>query len=191
MKQAGWIQTYSGKKFWPLEPHSDDICIEDIAHALSLICRFGGHCKEFYSVGQHSIVGAQYLKRKGNIHAAYEFLFHDASETYLCDLTRPIKHASLLGSQYKKAEKKLQQAVASKFNFDFPNSKLVTQTDIRMLLTEKRDLLIHSDAEWVEKEDEYPCFKDKIVPWSPVETEQGFLRTYHSLSATLFKNTFV
>ena len=57
-KQAiskGWIQTFTGKRMYPLDPKPEDICIEDIAHALSNICRFTGHTKKFYSVGEHSI----------------------------------------------------------------------------------------------------------------------------------------
>lgn len=44
-----WIQTYTNKQFWPLDPRPEDVCIEDIAHALSLQCRFTGHVREFYS----------------------------------------------------------------------------------------------------------------------------------------------
>ena len=50
-----WIQTYSGKKFYPLDPRPEDIDIRDIAHALSLNCRFNGHCRCFYSVAEHSV----------------------------------------------------------------------------------------------------------------------------------------
>ena len=51
----GTMNTYSGKKFDPLEMTPDNVFLEDIAHALSLLCRGGGHLKHFYSVGQHSI----------------------------------------------------------------------------------------------------------------------------------------
>jgi len=127
-----WHQTYTGKKFWPLDPHPDEICIEDIAHALSLLCRFGGHCKEFYSVAQHSVLGANELfweYKENNTDADYisfaiHFLLHDATEAYLCDLPRPIK-----------------RAITTKFNLDYPMPEIVNVTDSRMLLTEKRDLL--------------------------------------------------
>jgi len=54
-RNGDWIQTFSGLQFWPLDPRPDEINIEDIAHALSLQCRFGGHCNRFYSVADHSI----------------------------------------------------------------------------------------------------------------------------------------
>jgi len=51
--KTDWIQTYTGKPFWILEPHADDIDIVDIAHALSMLCRYNGHTKRFYSVAEH------------------------------------------------------------------------------------------------------------------------------------------
>ena len=50
-----FVHTHTGKKFHFLDPHSDEICIEDIAHSLSLKCRFNGHTSSFYSVAQHCI----------------------------------------------------------------------------------------------------------------------------------------
>src|ERR1019366_6096193 len=49
------IRTYTGILFDFEEPEASPICIEDIAHSLSLLCRFAGHCREFYSVAEHSI----------------------------------------------------------------------------------------------------------------------------------------
>lgn len=39
-RKGVWIQTYTGRMFWPLDPRPEEIWIEDIAHALSLQCRF-------------------------------------------------------------------------------------------------------------------------------------------------------
>jgi len=58
-----WIQVHSGRQFWPLDPRAEEIDIGDIAHALSLVCRFTGHVKEFYSVAQHSVLVALTVKR--------------------------------------------------------------------------------------------------------------------------------
>ena len=52
---ADSILTYSKIRFCPLEPVEEDIRIEDIAHALSLMTRANGHIPHFYSVAQHSI----------------------------------------------------------------------------------------------------------------------------------------
>ena len=49
------ITTYTGIHMNPLDPRPEDFRIEDIAHALPLICRGNGHVKTFFSVGQHCI----------------------------------------------------------------------------------------------------------------------------------------
>ena len=46
-----YITTYTGLHFRPTEPDSDLIRIQDMAHALSLICRGNGHVQTFWSVG--------------------------------------------------------------------------------------------------------------------------------------------
>ena len=62
-----WIQVYTGGQFWPLDPRPEEIHIEDIAHALALTCRFTGHCREFYSVAQHSLLVSYYVADQGGV----------------------------------------------------------------------------------------------------------------------------
>lgn len=57
-EDSSWLQTFTGKKIFPLNPRTEDICIADIAHSLSMQCRYNGHTKLFYSVAQHSAVMA-------------------------------------------------------------------------------------------------------------------------------------
>ncbi len=82
-----WIQTYTCKKLYPLSPRMEDICIEDIAHSLSMLCRFTGHCKRFYSVAEHSILVSYFCDPADRRHA----LLHDGSEYGLTDLPTPLK----------------------------------------------------------------------------------------------------
>ena len=88
-----WIQTMSGVIFYPLDPRPEEIRIEDIAHALSHQCRFAGHCREFYSVAEHSVRVSRELPQEFMLWG----LLHDASEAYLVDLPRPIKRWSAMG----------------------------------------------------------------------------------------------
>lgn len=84
---TGWIMTYTGRRFWPLDPTPEDVDIRDIAHALAMKCRYGGHAKRFYSVAQHSVIVSHYAPREH----AMAGLLHDAAETYLADIPRPVK----------------------------------------------------------------------------------------------------
>ena len=96
-----YITTVTGKHF------------EDIAHALSLICRANGHFKYFYSVAQHCIACAEEAVERGcSVEVILGCLLHDASEAYLCDVTRPVKKHI---TQYLQAEEKLQEVIWKRF----------------------------------------------------------------------------
>ncbi|KKM07785.1 hypothetical protein LCGC14_1730500, partial [marine sediment metagenome] len=86
--------TYSGRKISILYPGVEDINIEDIAHALSLQCRYNGHCNKFYSVAEHSILAARMFKARYGIKFECDFIYtlmHDAAEAYVGDLISPVK----------------------------------------------------------------------------------------------------
>ena len=86
------MNLFSGHRIDPLHIKEDDIYLEDIAHALSLICRGNGHIKYFYSVAQHSLNCAKEAQSRGySKHVVLSCLFHDASEAYMSDLITPIK----------------------------------------------------------------------------------------------------
>jgi hypothetical protein len=86
-RKGDWIQTFTGRQYWPLDPHPSDVCIEDIAHHLSMLCRFTGACKRFYSVAEHSVHVSYLVPPELALHG----LLHDASEAYCNDIARPVK----------------------------------------------------------------------------------------------------
>lgn len=87
-----YITTYTGKHFKPTEPDPNLIRIEDIAHALSLMCRGNGHVKTFWSVGEHCICCAKEAAARGlSERIILACLLHDASESYMSDVPRPFK----------------------------------------------------------------------------------------------------
>lgn len=89
-----YIKTYTGKRFWPMKPEPEKLCIEDIAHALSLLCRGNGQVSAFFSVGQHCIYCAKEAEARGcSEKVVLACLLHDASECYLSDVPRPVKQA--------------------------------------------------------------------------------------------------
>ena len=110
---SDYITTYTGKHIDPVHPISDLICIEDIAHALSLICRGNGQVKTFFSVGQHCINCAREALARGySNRIAFACLLHDASECYLSDVPRPFKK-TLTG--YKEQEENLLNLIYQKY----------------------------------------------------------------------------
>ena len=120
----GWIQTYTGKRFWPLSPERGEICIEDIAWALSNMPRFAGHASRFYSVAEHSLTVSRHcpvgLKLAG--------LLHDASEAYLCDIPSPVKYHEEFGF-YRDIEAHLQARINNVFRIGFINA--MNRTEIK------------------------------------------------------------
>ena len=124
---GNYITTYTRKHFDPINPDAELICIEDIAHALPMICRGNGHVSSFWSVGEHCILCAKEAAAKGySNRLVLAALLHDASEAYLSDITRPLKkHLEV----YLQAESKLQNMVYGMFLGELPNEQEREQID--------------------------------------------------------------
>ncbi len=136
-RKGNWISTYCMKRVYPFDPRMDEICIEDIAHALSNICRFTGHCSEFYSVAQHSVYVSVHVNQKN----AMCGLLHDAAEAYLNDIARPVK-IDIRMHLYAEAEVYLRDFILAKFGVNTGNGlpDEVIEIDNKMITTEARDL---------------------------------------------------
>ena len=137
------MNTFSGKKFDPMHMNSEDVSLEDLAHALSLLCRGGGHLKYFYSIGQHSINCMKEARARGwSKRVQLACLLHDASEAYIADIIRPVK-AHL--PEYYKIESKIMTCIFDKFGLDDlseeENSRW-KQLDDEILDHELRELMI-------------------------------------------------
>lgn len=174
-----WIQTYTGRRFWPLEPRAEDVFIEDIAHALSNICRFTGHTLQFYSVGQHSVLCSYAVPESDALWA----LLHDASEAYLSDFARPVKYHSAFKQAYCAAEDRLQRVIADAFSLGWPMPASVKVADNRLLATERRDLMRTTDLAWSLDAEPLP---EIIKPLSPVTVEHYFLERFAELQNQRF-----
>lgn len=170
---SAWIQTYSGRRFNPIKPNYKAIVIQDIAHALSMQCRFSGHCREFYSVAQHSVLVSHICGED-----ALWGLLHDASEAYVVDVPRPIKRSGKFQA-YIEIEEMVQKAVCERFGLALTEPHSVRKADKIMLATEARDLMSPLHPDWKQPADPLPF---TIVPWSPKEAEANFLRRFDTLS---------
>jgi uncharacterized protein len=173
-----WINTYTGRKFHPLNPNISDVCIEDIAHALSMQCRFTGHCSEFYSVAQHSVLVSYLCDTEDQLHG----LLHDASEAYICDLSSPLKRSGAF-ENYKMYEKKIQDAVFSKYGLSIVEPASVKKADMLIFATEARWLLKDIHPKWKIDVKSLPM---KIEPLNPKEAKQLFLDRFNELAPTGF-----
>ena len=175
MSKYDVIVTYSGRVVRPLDPDPETICIEDIAHSLSLQCRFTGHTREFYSTAQHSVLVA----RACEVWPLWGLL-HDASETYLSDIARPVKKTEW-GKTYLEAEDRLQECVAEAFGLPWPMPDEVKKADNLLLNTEMRDLMPKNIKEVDNPANGYTVAPYRIKPWFPTFAEQMFMSEYNWL----------
>lgn len=169
-RNGDWMLTATGGIFYPLDPLASEVRIEDIAQALSQICRFGGHTPEFYSVAQHSVL----VSHACDPADALWGLLHDASEAYLADIIRPVKR-HIVG--YREAEARVMVAVCERFGLALEEPASVTIADGRVLGAEKRDILPHPPRVW----DAPDPINDRITPWPREEAKHRFLARFAEL----------
>jgi 5'-deoxynucleotidase YfbR-like HD superfamily hydrolase len=192
--EDNFIRTFTGRKFWPLDPHADEIFIEDIAHHLSNECRFSGATYCHYSVADHSLRVSKVAEQKAlripfvgpdaqalRIHAAREMAFwgllHDASEAYLKDIPRPVKHAPGFGELYRAVERMVMAEVIIRFDLSPIEPPLVKIADQILCSTEKRDLMTDSTSRSGAE-----VLPETIFPLNEHTAEAEFLRRFEALT---------
>ena len=167
------MQTYTGKKFWPLKPNPEDVCIEDIAHSLSLLCRYNGQCNEFYSVAQHSVFVSQ-------LELSLEALLHDAPEAYMGDVITPLK---IFLPFVKRIERNLERTIFQHFGIETYDKKAIKHADKIALYTETRDNMSPPPEEWKDaRKYTHLLPPERIIPLGPKESEILFLERYQELT---------
>lgn len=169
------IAIYSGKIFNIERPETSEFTIIDIAHALSQLCRFTGHCNRFYSVAQHSV----YVSRLCPPHLKLYGLLHDSAEAFIGDVATPLKR---MLPDYKAIEYNVEKAVLERFGLPVEMPPEVKLADTRMLATERLEL-INSPVD----EEKWAFLKGvllapfPIVPMNPAEANLFFLEEYSKL----------
>jgi 5'-deoxynucleotidase YfbR-like HD superfamily hydrolase len=176
-----YLQTVSGRWLNPFDPDPGQIDIGDIARALSNQCRFGGHCRAFYSVAQHSVLVSELVERRGgDTEDVFAALMHDAGEAYLGDMPHPIKHRSPLGAAFREAEKHLERAIRERFGIRADVAGL-KPADRALLATERRALSAET-WHWPELDGVEPL-EMELRAWSPEEAERAFMSRYAELQS--------
>lgn len=192
-----WIATYHKPKGFvrPLELVPEDIYVEDIQHALSNLCRFNGHCREFYSVAQHSVHVSEWLSRNGySLRTQFLGLIHDASEAYVGDMVRPLRRHSSMDA-FNFACKDIQRKITNKLCAPFPGAphrwwvdpeikSPVKMADNDILSSECQQLFNITPDHW-----DLPSPKDffHIKPISPRDAKILFEERFHELSVALME----
>lgn len=176
--RGDWMQTATGGQFWPMDPRAHEVSIEDIAHALSLLCRFGGHCLRFYSVAEHSVLLARLIKMRGApARVRLWALLHDAAEAYIVDVPRPLKPFLV---NYKQAEASIMRAIEYRFGLHLGMPDLVKQLDRAILVDEMRQNMAPAPAAWTSLEGIEPAGV-QLQFWTPRQARIEFLREFRSI----------
>jgi uncharacterized protein len=174
-----YLQTVSGRFVNPFEPDPEQLDPGDIACALANLCRFGGHCRPFYSVAQHSlIVSGLVEERGGDAEDVFAALMHDAAEAYLGDMPHPIKHRSPLGAAFKAAEEHLEHAIRARFGIR-AGVPAIKRADRALLATERRAFSAET-WHWPEL-DGIEALDLELEAWAPAEAERVFADRFAEL----------
>lgn len=178
-KDDQWISLLSGAHFNYNKPEESDVTIEDLASALSNVCRFAGHLPRFYSVAQH-LVNTSHIVSPEN---AFTALMHDTTEAFTNDIPTPLKWALPI---FKELEVKTESAMAKKFGFEYPYPAEVKEADTIMLMLEKYYVKECNDY-WPN----YEKYTKRVVnpykklvdldSWQPRRAKREFLERYEEL----------
>lgn len=172
-RKGNWFQTYTGRRFYPMDPRPEDFDLKDIAHALANVNRYGGHLDRPYSVAQHSVLVSRHcppgLEMCG--------LMHDAPEAYIGDMVKPLK---LMLPQFQEIEDGVWRALAKRFDLPEEMPDEVKRVDLQMLGTEVRDLMDQPVGDWhlALGVDLLPI---EVTPWDWQKAEAEFLYRYLDL----------
>jgi hypothetical protein len=198
MKQPElWMQTFTGKLVDVEHPCPDDVDVQDIAHALSMTCRFGGHCRDFYSVAEHSVLvelsappvnpewDEETSSETNHLHyrkSRLALLLHDAAEAYVGDLVTPVKKI-LAGADL--LETTWLEAIEQKFDLGTRLSRpdlFVKQNDLAVLAAEVVTLFHPVQSTWWNVVDR-PRKKLNLHVncWPPRVARQKFLDHFYHL----------
>ncbi len=174
-RTGDFMQTYTGRQYWPCDPRPHEVYIEDIAHSLGLQCRYAGHCIKFYSVAEHSVLIARHLAAKHAPEVALAGLLHDAPEAYCVDIPRPLKPYL---TNYRAIEQDNWLAIAARYRLSAEIPDEVHDADNRIIADELVNL---REMPWHAKHDR--PLGVKLRYWSPEEAELEFLATFDALMA--------
>jgi hypothetical protein len=177
--RGNWMQTQSGRRFYPMDARPEDVDPGDIAHALAMLCRYNGHVDRFYSVAEHCVLMSYAVPTE---HALWALL-HDAAEAYVGDMVRPLKQHM---PTYRAAEDRVLIAIAQRFHLtrhatDAPGMpREVKMVDARILLDERNALMANTQHAW--DVDDLQPLGVTIEGWQPERAKGEYLLRLRDLT---------
>lgn len=170
-----WMETYSGVQYYPANPRARDVRIRDIAHHLSMLCRYTGAVKRFYSVAEHS-VHVSYMVPPEDALAG---LLHDAPEAYVSDLNWPLKQSWLIWG-HRIIERRNWRVIAQKFMLPEALPPSVHEADMAILHAERAALMPRTGTKW-HGADAVATRAAVIMCWTPEQAEHEFMRRFYEV----------
>jgi uncharacterized protein len=171
-----WTHTYTGERCYPLLPEENVYRIEDIAHALSNVCRYGGHTKYHYSVAQHCLaMAALCTDKKSKLYA----LLHDATEAYLGDIPRPLKNSGFY-KEYKLVELAMSNAIYSSFGLSPEVPWIIGHLDHNIVRNEAM-YVFDTEPTWTQEFELLAADPRLFARQDPVVVERKYLELFRSL----------
>ena len=173
-------RTHQGHMLDLSEPEAISFDLQDIAHHLARICRFGGAVDGYYSVASHCVYVATELEREGYRRSIVQAgLLHDAAEAYIGDMVSGLKR---LMPEYRRLEDRYTAAIEHQFSVTFHGSRIIKTADLRARLSECRDLFEDYPRELLlGGEDGLEPYATRVAPQPPDEAEWAFMHTARRL----------
>ncbi len=181
MTDPVFMRTASGRQFFQLAPRPEDITIEDIAHHLAQIPRWGGACRRPYSVAQHSVHVSGIVEAPDRLWA----LLHDASEAYLGDVVARFKRSGVMAG-YRAVEAQLQRLIYQRFGLEGEPPASVHEADQLVLAIEVRSPALFEGvppflAECIPDGPDRLPYGPAIEPWGFDQARDTFLEAFRRI----------
>jgi hypothetical protein len=180
-RRGNWMQTYTGRVYWPVDPRPEEVDIVDIGHHLSLLCRYTGACSKFYSIAEHSVLVSHMVPPED----ALAGLLHDAPEAYLNDMNRPLKRSPGMEG-YRAIERLNHGAIFTHFGLPIELPVSVEKADSDILFHEQAALMPPEPPglDWGMGLKRPAIMNPKIIrgwPWRQAKT--AFMDRFYELAA--------
>lgn len=179
-----WIETWTGRRIFPMALRPEDVCLEDVAWALSNKCRYSGHCL-FYSVAEHSLHLANWSQdKKHPPEVVFNFLMHDAAEAYLPDVPSTIKP---LFPELSETEDRILKTIFKSLHIPFilDESEVkgrVKEADMRIRIDERIMIMPNSSRNWGSIYKALRPLGIKVKCWKPKVARDMFISRFKEIN---------